>query len=208
MTNPADLEPIPVPRLERDGVVLRAHTIDDADEVTRRGADPLVQRWTTTPANYTRDMALEFVTRMTGPSRDAIWWAIEVDGRMAGSIDLTTWGRGFSYGAASVGFALSPWARGRGVMTRAVAAAVEHGFGALRLDTIIWEAYAGNVGSWRAAWGNGFHEFTYVPSLLVGKDRLEDAWHAVLRADEPREPQGDWHLAIENSTTPRHQRGL
>lgn len=208
MTNPADLEPIPVPRLEHDGVVLRAHTIDDADEVRLRSTDPLVQRWTTTPANYTRDMALEFVTRMTAPSRDGIWWAIEVDGRMAGSIDLTTWGRGFSYGAASIGFALSPWARGQGVMTRAVAAVVEHGVDELSLDTVIWEAYAGNVGSWKAVWANGFHDFTYVSGLLVGKDRLEDGWHAVLRAGDSRAPQGDWREAIEQSATPPEQRGL
>lgn len=200
-------DPIVPPRLEGARVVLRPHDPGDAAGVHERPVDADSQRFTTIPREYTRAMAEEYIRTMTTPMIDKIDWALELDGEYAGSIDLRTFGKGFDYGAGALGFVTSPWARGRGVMTEAIGLVVEEGF-KRGLQTITWDAHAGNVGSWKAVWRNGFHDFTYVPDLLVGKNGLEDAWHAVLRADDPREPQGDWREAIEASTTPAQQLGL
>lgn len=196
-----ELEPVQIPRLARGGVVLREHTLDDVEGVWERCVDETSQEFTTIPADYTREMAKSYVTQATAPAADKIDWAIEVEGRYAGSIDLRTFDKGFAYGFGAIGFVTSPWARGRGVMTTAVALVLEEGF-SRGLRTITWDAHAGNIGSWKPVWRNGFHEFTYVPNLLVGKRGLEDAWHAVLHADDPRKPQGDWRGVIEASATP------
>lgn len=204
-------DPVVPPRLEgRLGgrpLVLREHVIDDVDGVYERSVDAASQHFTTIPHEYTRAMAEEYITTMTTPMVDKIDWALELDGEYAGSIDLRTFGKGFDYGAGALGYVTSPWARGRGTMTEAVRLVIDEGF-RRGLKTITWDAHAGNIGSWKTVWRNGFHDFTYVPDLLVGKDGLEDAWHAVLHVDDPREPQGDWREAIENSATPPEQRGL
>lgn len=206
MTTATTPDVIPVPRIEGRNIVLREHTFDDVEGVYERSVDAATQHFTTIPHHYTRAMAEEYIT-LTKPTTEKIEWAIELDGEYAGSIDLRTFGKGFEYGGGALGFVTSPWARGRGVMTEAVALTIEQGF-TRGLETITWDAHAGNIGSWKAAWRNGFHDFTYVPNLLVGKDGLEDAWHAVLHVDDPREPQGDWREAIEASATPPEQRGI
>lgn len=92
-------------------------------------------------------------------------------------------------------------------MTTAVSLAVDEAF-SRGVQVVTWDAQAGNVGSWKAIWRNGFHSFTYVPAMLAGKSGIEDAWHAILRVGDPRRPRGEWRDVIEKSATPPSQRGL
>ena len=190
----ADL--LAIPELTDGRVTLRAHDADDVDAVLERCLDPRTQRWTTVPLAYTREMAQEYVAGL-GPSAEQVSWAIVVDDRYAGTIDLRAWGRtpGGEIRAGNLGFVTHPRARGRGVMTAAVRLATDHAFDTLRWETVVWQANVGNVASYRAVWPTGYPLPTFVPSLLVHRGELKDGWHSPLQRDEAREPACTWDEA-------------
>ncbi|NNM46897.1 GNAT family N-acetyltransferase [Knoellia koreensis] len=179
-----------IPVLRGDLVTLRQHTEADAEGVRERAVDPEAVRYTTVPLDYTREMAVEYVTKFTAPSPDQVWWAIEVDGRYAGTIDLRR--MDVEAGAGSLGFATHQDFRGRGVMTEAVSLVLDHAFGTLGWQTVRWEAHGGNWGSLKSVWRAGFPVPVFVPDLLVERGKLVDGWISTLHADAPREPVCDW----------------
>ena len=77
-----------IPVLRGELVTLRPHTMDDLDAVYERCLDPDTRRFTTIPLDYTREMATEYLTGLLAPRADMVSWAIEADGRYAGTIDL------------------------------------------------------------------------------------------------------------------------
>ncbi|NYG07164.1 RimJ/RimL family protein N-acetyltransferase [Phycicoccus badiiscoriae] len=188
MTDSEALLDIPV--IVGDLVTLRPHTVADADGVLERAVDPLAQRFTTVPLAYTRDMAVDYVTVFTAPSAAQISWAIEVQGRYAGTIDLRV--MPVDAGAGSLGFATHPDFRGRGVMSEAVRLVVAHAFDSLGWQTVSWEAHAGNWGSAKAVWRAGFPVPTFVPDLLVERGRLVDGWISTVHAPAPAGPVTSW----------------
>jgi RimJ/RimL family protein N-acetyltransferase len=183
-------EPLPTPVLTSDLVTLRQHRASDADAVYERAVDPLSRQFTTVPLEYTPDMAVEYVTEFTAPSPDQACWAVEVDGVCAASIDLRV--LSIEAGAGSLGFATHPAFRGRGVMTEAVRLVLDHAFTTLRWRTVRWEAHAGNWGSAKTVWRNGFPVPIFVPDLLVERGQLIDGWISTLHHDMPREPVAPW----------------
>lgn len=187
-------EPLTIPVLTGDLVTLRPHRESDADGVFERAVDPLARAFTTIPLEYTREMALGYVTEFTAPSSEQICWAIEVDGAYAGSIDLRV--MDVDSGAGSLGFATHQHFRGRGVMSDTVRVAVGHAFGVLGFQTVRWEAHAGNWGSAKAVWRAGFPTPTFVPDLLVERGRLVDGWISTLHAPMPAEPVVPWEQVV------------
>ncbi len=183
-----------IPVLAGTLVRLRPHTVGDADAVFERAVDPLARRFTTVPLEYTREMAVEYVTEFTAPSADQISWAIELDGRYAGSIDLRV--LPVDVGAGSVGYATHQDFRGRGVMSQAVRLVVAHAFDTLGWQTVRWEAHHGNWGSAKAVWRAGFPVPTFVPDLLVERGRLVDGWISTLHAPAPTEPVVEWDQVV------------
>lgn len=183
-------EPLPVPVLTGDLVTLRQHQESDAEAVFERAVDPLAQRFTTVPLEYTREMAFGYVTEFTAPSAEKICWAIEVDGAYAGSIDLRV--MDVDAGAGSLGFATHQHFRGRGVMSDGVQVVVHHAFKELGFGTVRWEAHAGNWGSAKAIWRAGFPVPTFVPDLLIERGLLVDGWISTLHAPAPAEPVVPW----------------
>ena len=178
-----------------DGVVtLRAHTTDDVDAVTEMCRDPEFGRWTTVPMPYERDNAVRFVTEIVPAGwreHTSFGWAIEAsddDGRsrFAGNVDLRTDPR------PDIGFGLHPWARGRGVMARAVRLATRWGFDTLGMPLVHWECHTGNFASWRVAWSCGFAFQATIPGYSPQRGELRDAWLAVLRADDEQVPRTRW----------------
>lgn len=196
MTHPAapTTEPLAIPVLAGPLVTLRPHSLADADAVLERAIDPLAQRFTTVPLEYTREMAVEYVTGFTAPSAEQIAWAIELDGAYAGSIDLRV--MSVEAGAGSVGFATHPGFRGRGVMSEAVRLVVGHAFDTLGWQTVRWQAHAGNWGSAKAVWRAGFPVPVFVPDLLVERGRLVDGWISTLHADADRQPVTSWDEVV------------
>ncbi|GHE13564.1 GNAT family N-acetyltransferase [Klenkia taihuensis] len=172
-----------VPALRDGGVLLRAHTEADLDAVWEQCQDPDMQRFTTVPVPYAREDAAWFLEHVRRGWEDgsAASWAIEVDGRFAGSVDLR-----FGEGWASIGYGLHPWARGRGVMTTAAGLALGWGFGERDLVGVRWEALVGNTASRRVAERNGFLVEGTARGSSVARGQRHDAWIGSLLADEWR----------------------
>ncbi|MDO9378017.1 MAG: GNAT family N-acetyltransferase [Nocardioidaceae bacterium] len=185
--------PADVPVLTDGAVTLRPHSEDDVDEMTQMCQDAQMVRWTSVPHPYARDDAKRFVREIVpqGWERDHRGWAVEGvddDGepRYAGNLDV----RGLP--VADVGFALHPWARGRGLMHRAVALAVQWAFVEGGVEVVHWRAHVGNVDSLRTAWRAGFSLDGTTPGLLHERGRLIDAWTGHVRFGDRPEPRTTW----------------
>ncbi|HYN29022.1 MAG TPA: GNAT family N-acetyltransferase [Dermatophilaceae bacterium] len=181
-----------IPVLEGHGLRLRPHTDADIDAVAERCVDPETVRWTTVPSPYDAGMARDYLAQMADPANPDTCVAIEVDGRYAGTVDLRPYATAPEHAGGSVGFVTSPWARGRQVMTRAMAVACDHAFGTLRWQFVVWQANVGNLASYKAVWRLGFPLPVTVPALLLHRDRMRDGWHSVLEHDALREPALPW----------------
>lgn len=180
-----------------DGVVtLRAHTDADIDPAFEMCQDPEMQRWTTVPVPYERRHAVNYLTELivNGWQDGGMWgWAMEYDGRFVGTVDLRD-GEG---GVGEVGFAIAPWARGAGVMTRALKLAVRYAFDVLGWDRVIWRAFVGNWASRRVAWKCGFRGLVVVPGAGKSRGVRHDEWVATIGRDDELEPQGNWWQVAE-----------
>lgn len=151
------VEQFPLVTIEGDGVLLRPLTLDDVPEIVVAGADPLTQQWLPLPQPYTEDVARSFVLEFSEVQRtsgDGVVFGVEVDGRLARAIDLKhTDRRG---GVTEIGYWTSPWARGRGVMRRAVVALSRWALLEQGMQRIEIYAADGNTGSQRVAEAAGF----------------------------------------------------
>lgn len=183
-----------------DGVVtLRAHRPQDVPDVVAMCSDPQTVRWTTVPHPYGRAEGEAFVgsRRAQWESGRCLAFAVEdPQGRFAGTIDLRPDGT-----AAEVGFGLAPWARGRGLASRAVRLACAWGFAEAGLEVVHWRAAVGHWAGRRVAWACGFRVEGRVRGLLRVRDehpdgvwtvRRCDAWVASLRRGEPMTPGHTW----------------
>ena len=187
-------EPLPVPVIVGDLVTLRPHSEGDLDAVFERCLDPETKRFTTIPLEYTRDMAQAYLTGLLEPSASVISWAIELDGRYAGTIDLRA--LEVDDGAGDLGFVTHPALRGRGVMSGAIRLVVDHAFDTLGWPLVRWQAHAGNWGSAKAVWRAGFPAPTFVPDLLIERGRVVDGWMSTLHAPAPAEPVAPWDEVV------------
>lgn len=183
--------PEDVPVLADDVVTLRAHTADDIEPVYRMCQDPVMQEWTTIPVPYLREHAVGYLTEVipAGWRENTSWaWAISYAGNYVGTIDLRD-GEG---GVGEVGFAVSPEARGNGVMTRALRLVVRYAFDELGWKRVIWRAYVGNYASRRVAWKVGFRGLVTIPDGGRSRGVRKDEWVATVGRDDELEPQGNW----------------
>ncbi|KQT94178.1 hypothetical protein ASG49_04520 [Marmoricola sp. Leaf446] len=185
-----------VPTLTDGVVTLRGHTEDDVPAVLEQCTDAGTQAWTTVPVPYTLDDAKTFVRHLVpgGWEADAEWGfavtAPDDDGteRFAGGVALNRRGAGL----AELGYATSPWARGRGVTERACRLLVRWGFEERGLEVVDWTAKKWNWPSRRVAWRLGF---------AVGQERhwmqqrgaLVPAWHGTLARGEELAPRHPWY---------------
>lgn len=175
-----------------DGVVtLRAHRAGDVDAVLAQGRDPVMQRWTSVPIPYEYRHAATWVAGRQGDweSGRRLSFAVEHEGRFAGSVDLRPDGAG----AAEIGYGLAPWARGQGVMGLTLRLILPWGFRELGLDVVHWKAAAGNWASRRTAWAVGFRVEGLVRGLLDDHGTRQDAWIGSLRRSDPLTPAHPWH---------------
>ena len=180
--------PYDIPVLSVPDLTLRPHNHADIDRVLSRSVDPLSQRWTTVPLEYTREMAAEYVEAISVPQEKEISWALEVNGTYAGTLDLRFKGAN----SGDLGFVTAPEYRGQGLMSRAVGLAVAHALDTLGWDVVSWSANAGNVASYKTVWRNGFPPPIAVPHLLPHRGKMVEGWVSSLAAGDPREPSGAW----------------
>ena len=179
------MKPLPAPPVlrERD-VVLRAHRLEDAEGVVEQCVDPDSVANTPVPVPYGLEDAEQFIAAAARGWQEgaAATFAVALDGRFAGSLDLRLQEAAW----AEVGFGLHPAARGRGVMTRALRLALGWGFDELGLAGVRWRARAGNEASRWVAQRCGFAVEGTVRGLLVHRGERLDGWIGSLLRDDPR----------------------
>jgi RimJ/RimL family protein N-acetyltransferase len=167
-------------------ITLRPLAETDIDDVVTAGNDPESARWTTVPAPYTRADAVAFVqgrTRQIWNAGDGAVFAIAgPDGRFAGSIHLEISPEDPAVG--SIGYLITPAARGRGYATAAVRTICSWGFEALGLTRIGWRAYVGNTASRRVAEKCGFVMEGIARAGCNHRGERRDAWVAALLATD------------------------
>jgi RimJ/RimL family protein N-acetyltransferase len=163
-------------------LVLRLPVVDDLADIVAQCQDPEFQRWTTVPVPYQESDAQDFLRRVAdGWQANVARFVIEYQGRFSGTVDL----RFDGLGGADVGFGLAPWARGKGVMTRALRLVLAWGFELPGIDVVYWRAQVGNSASRRVAGRCGFRMEGTVRGLLEQRGERRDGWIGSLRRGEP-----------------------
>ena len=196
-------------------LVLSVPTGDDLDRITEICQDADIQEWTFVPRNYQRSDAEFFVEQVVAKGwsegRELTWAIREADAgafpHLVGMLGITLRGpEGARTG--EVGYWLAAAARGRGTMTRAVAALIDMAFdpkGPLALSALRWrcdihETSHGpvpNWASWKVAWSLGVQREGRVRRFLPNDGRLHDGWIATLLPEDPREPRAPWDGPVE-----------
>lgn len=138
--------------------------------------DPATVRWTTVPHPYTGEHADEFLAAVPeGVER----WAYVLDGRYAGSIELRPGG--------VLGYSTAPWARGKGLTTRALRLVAAHVI-AQGLQQLELHIAVDNAASRRAAEKAGFIYDGLLPDLVRLRGHEDQMARYVLRVPEEPEP--------------------
>ena len=155
-----DTRPLP-PSVElTDGVVtMRRWRPADAADVARACTDLVSQQWLPLPSPYTLEDGVGYVEVFTATAwADGTAAELAVTdsatGELLGACGLKLGGRSQGYG--EVGYWTAPWARGRGVASRAALLISDWGLSGLGLSRVELLAEPGNVGSLRAAEKAGF----------------------------------------------------
>jgi ribosomal-protein-alanine N-acetyltransferase len=186
--------PLSVPVLSDGVVTLRAHVPTDLDALVEMAVDPDMVRWTAIPTPYTRDMAEQFAFAAMARGWDDgthRGWAIEATddegrSRFAGNVDVR------ARPIADIGFALHPWARGRGIMAAAVRLAVDWSLTEGGVEIVHWRSQVGNEASLRVAHATGFTLHGTTPGMLHERGRVLDAWTGSLRFGDAPFPRTAW----------------
>ena len=201
-------------------LVLSVPTGDDVDRIAEICQEADIQEWTVIPRGYQRSDARIFVEEIVVKGwieGSALTWAVReagADGSSAtlvGMLSVTLSGPEDSR-TGEVGYWLTGAARGRGTMTRAVAALIDMAFdpdGPLNLSALRWRCDIHDSGrgpvpnwaSWKVAWSLGFQREGRVRRFLLNDGALHDGWIATLLPDDPREPQAPWDGPVDADGT-------
>ena len=201
-------------------LVLSAPTGDDVDRIAEICQEADIQEWTVIPRGYQRSDARIFVEEIVVKGwieGSTLTWAVReagADGSSAtlvGMLSVTLSGPEGSR-TGEVGYWLTGAARGRGTMTRAVAALIDMAFdpdGPLNLSALRWRCDIHDSGrgpvpnwaSWKVAWSLGFQREGRVRRFLLNDGALHDGWIATLLPDDPREPQAPWDGPVDADGT-------
>ncbi|MGJ0120058.1 GNAT family N-acetyltransferase [Williamsia sp. MIQD14] len=167
-----------------DGVItLRPLEVDDVDAVLATSLDPDSAAFTSIPSPYTRADAVEFVDA----SASKVWPGFEVaiadaDDALIGTCGLRI--RDEESAVTEIGYMVSPWARGRGIATRATKLLIDYSW-SIGAQRIAVNADADNPASCRVATRCGFVEEGVLRSVRLGTDgrRHDVVLHGLLPTD-------------------------
>lgn len=190
--------------LDPDPIALRPFGGDDVEAVQALWQDEQVRRWTTVPHDADLAHAEQLVAASDAAWDDDTTWRLAVESRddagvmrCAGQVELRPTGSG----AADLGYALAPWARGRGVASRAVRLLLAWAFtdeadGGGGLDVVHWRAQVGNWPGRRVAWACGLRVEGAVRGLVEHGGTRHDGWlGSVVRGDDLA-PTSRWLEAV------------
>lgn len=186
--------PLNVPVLSDGIVTIRAHVPQDIDAMLEMAQDEVMIQWTSVPTPHTREMSEQhaFTIIPRGWDDGTIrGWAIEAEdddgrARFAGNLDIR------NKPIADIGFALHPWARGRGIMARAVRLAVDWALTDGGVEIVHWRAHIGNAASLRVAHSTGFTLHGTTPGMLYERGQVLDAWTGSIRFGDAPYARSPW----------------
>jgi RimJ/RimL family protein N-acetyltransferase len=151
-------EPLVLPRLEAEDLVLREWRDTDLSLIRDVSRDPYIPLITSVPADYSEAAGLAFIQRQRGrlKSREGYPFVIAggADSRAFGAIGM--WVRDAERGRAGVGYWLASSARGRGAAAKALSAMSEWAIGKLGVVRLELFVEPWNIASWRTAEKAGF----------------------------------------------------
>ncbi|HWU57335.1 MAG TPA: GNAT family protein [Microbacteriaceae bacterium] len=167
----------------------------DIDALFTYCSDREILRWIPLPEPYERAHAEYFVNTFVPEGRTngtRAEWALrlEPDAPLIGVVELQF----EPVHSAVIGFWIAAEQRGRGLITEAINAVVDHAFEpeGRALIRIRWEAVIGNDASARVARRTGFQFEGTARAGIVFRGERKDGWHASLLATDTREPKDGW----------------
>ncbi len=149
---------LPDPPLGDGVIALRPWTAADIDQVVEACADPATRRFIPIPDPYTRADAQTYVARTQRQWADgskAAFAIVDADdaGRLLGAINVAVY-----ESVGNSGYWVAPWARGRGVATRALRLVTQWAEHTLGLGVILLEIRPENLASMAVARAAGYHD--------------------------------------------------
>ena len=133
---PAGLSAIPIIATSR--LLLRGLEESDALEVFHLRSNPEVMRYIPKPLNTRVEESLQMIQefRTAAQRGDSLLWAITVKGNATVMGYIGFWRIIHAQHHAEVGYALHPNLWGQGLMTEALLATLQFGFGTMRLHSV------------------------------------------------------------------------
>ena len=139
----------PFPVLSTERLTLRQFTPEDENEIFFMRSDEEMNTYTGITKATSLDDAHKHIERINNNilNNEAIMWGItlKTDDKLIGSICL--WNIDLEKSQAEIGYVLMPAFQGKGIMQEAVNCVIDHGFNAMRLDTITADLVADNTAS-------------------------------------------------------------
>lgn len=176
------------PRLRGAKVLLTPIGIEDAQALADCLQDPRICETTSIPHPYTLDMARENLAasagKWAGGSPDFAVRSIE-GATLLGRLELIRSPR--TPDTAELAYVIRADRWGEGLMSEAVALALDYAFDTMGVGRVEWRAHLGNWGSWKPVWRNGFRR----EGVRRGPGGA-DQWTASLLASDPRTPASPW----------------
>lgn len=186
MTVRADpLRSPPDPPLQDEAVRLHLPRADDAPAIAAACADPEIARWVPIPVPYTLADARDFLALVAEGWETGAHSTFAIEDRATATLaGMITLDPGARPGRASVGYWLTPRARGRGLVTRAVRLLVAWAFEDPGLERLELMTLVGNEASGRVAVRCGFRREGVLRRHLPFRGRSVDAvMYAMVRDD-------------------------
>jgi RimJ/RimL family protein N-acetyltransferase len=171
--------PLEVPELSGDGVLLRAWSADDAAAVLAGLSDPEAARWSPHPPPRDLAAARAWIAgrAVRAASGQAVYWAVEADGAVAGAVGLRDVNLVDRWATAS--YWTLPASRGRGLAGRALDLATSYAVSGLGLHRVQLQHALDNSASCRVAEKAGFAlEGTQRGSCLLATGFVDEHLHA------------------------------
>jgi len=163
-----------LPSIARDQFILRPWRPGDAESLVNHANNPRVARNLRDgfPYPYTIPAAREWL-KMVGENRDDIILAIEIDGEAAGGIGLHGLKDVYRFNG-EIGYWLSESHWGRGIMSDAVGAMVDHAFSRTKWLRLFATIYEHNVSSMKVLAKNGFRQEAIHKKTVMKEGKLLD----------------------------------
>lgn len=178
----SDLPAWPVEAPSSGAVVLREFRPADAHLGVELGEDPYVPLIGSLPAQPSRHEALEWVERQRGAHASGLGFSFAVTEADVAVAAIGLWLRQLSTGRATVGYAVSPLHRGRGIATSAIKAVTAFAWTIPEVHRIELYIEPWNQGSVRAAEAAGYEREGLLRSHQeIGGTRRDMQLHAAIR---------------------------